>query len=390
MYDAIVVGARCGGAPTAMLLARAGHRVLLVDRAAFPSDTLSTHFLHPPALTALARWGLLDEAAAGCPRIERTTLDLGPVVLTGAPPPAGGIAWRAAPRRIALDEVLVRAAVTAGAELRERFTVSDLVVGGGVVSGIRGTAAGGPERSERARIVVGADGGRSTVARLAGARPYRADSILTCAYYGYWSGLGVREAVVFSRPGQAVIAFPTSGDLTVVYVAWPHERFDAVRRDLKGSFRAAVRATAPELSERMDAGRREGRIAGTGSLPNFFRPSGGAGWALVGDAGHHEDPFLARGITNALHDAGLLAEALHAGLAGREPMAAALARHQRRRDAAALPLYELNLALASLGPPPPALAAGLAAMAADQSLADRFIGVLSGTVPVAEILAPAA
>src|SRR5918994_3583418 len=107
-YDAIVVGARCGGSPTAMLLARAGYRVLLVDRASFPSDTMSTHMLHPPAVAALARWGILDDVeSSGCPPITRYSFDLGALAIAGSPRPVDGEGRAFGTRRIVLDNLLV-------------------------------------------------------------------------------------------------------------------------------------------------------------------------------------------------------------------------------------------------------------------------------------------
>lgn len=161
-YDVIVTGARCAGSPTAMLLARRGYRVLLVDRVRFPSDTISTHLMHPPGVDALDRWGLLDRlVATGCPPISRYTFDVGPV-LTGSPGTAYG------PRRTVLDSLLVQAAAEAGAEVREGFTVEEVVVEGDRVTGIRGR--GGP--LERARVVVGADGRHSRVAAAVQAETY--------------------------------------------------------------------------------------------------------------------------------------------------------------------------------------------------------------------------
>src|SRR5882757_5965714 len=123
-YDAIVIGARCGGSPTAMLLARRGYRVLLVDKATFPSDTISTHMIHPPGVAALARWGLLDAVrATGCPPISMYSFDFGPITIVGSPRATDGVAEAYCPRRIVLDELLVRAAAAAGAQLREAFTV---------------------------------------------------------------------------------------------------------------------------------------------------------------------------------------------------------------------------------------------------------------------------
>ena len=152
-YDAIVVGARCAGAPTAMLLARKGYRVLVVDRASFPSDTLSTHVIHAPGVAALKRWGVLDKVtASGCPPVETYSFDFGPFTIKGAPRPVDGISAAYAPRRTILDKILVDAAVQAGAEMRERFTVEEIVVEDGVVVGIRGHDEGGNSVVERARI----------------------------------------------------------------------------------------------------------------------------------------------------------------------------------------------------------------------------------------------
>jgi 2-polyprenyl-6-methoxyphenol hydroxylase-like FAD-dependent oxidoreductase len=165
-YDAVVVGARCGGAPTAMLLARKGYRVLLLDKAAFPSDTMSTHLVHPPGVAALDRWGLLDRlVATGCPPIETYSFDFGPLTIAGSPQPIDGIAHAYCPRRTVLDQLLVDAATEAGAELREGFTVDELVADDGTVTGIRGHEKGGPAMTENARVVIGADGRHSLVAR---------------------------------------------------------------------------------------------------------------------------------------------------------------------------------------------------------------------------------
>src|SRR5512146_424027 len=116
-YDAIIVGARCAGSPTAMLLARKGYRVLLVDRAAFPSDTVSSHIIHPPGVAALARWGLLDRLTrTGCPPIRMYHFDFGPVTITGAPGTQDSpVAYCS--RRTVLDKILVDAAAEAGAEV---------------------------------------------------------------------------------------------------------------------------------------------------------------------------------------------------------------------------------------------------------------------------------
>lgn len=184
IYDAIVVGARCAGAPTAMLLARRGYRVLLLDKAGFPSDTLPTHYIHQPGVARLARWGLLDKVvASNCPPIRQYTFDVGPFALVGVPPATDSIAEAYAPRRKVLDQILVEAAVRAGAEVREHFVVQAIVTDGERVIGIRGHAIGGAMVSEQARIVIGADGMRSLVARSIQAATYKVVPARTCAFH---------------------------------------------------------------------------------------------------------------------------------------------------------------------------------------------------------------
>jgi 2-polyprenyl-6-methoxyphenol hydroxylase-like FAD-dependent oxidoreductase len=388
-FDVIVVGARCGGAPTAMLLARAGHRVLLVDRATFPSDTLSTHYIHQPGVAALARWGLLDEVArSGCPPIRSQTLDVGPFAVRGSPPPVDGVAEGYCVRRTVLDAVLVDAAAEAGAEVRQGLSVQELLRDGGRVTGIRGRVEGGPAVSETARIVVGADGVHSLVARAVGAPSYRTHPSLTCAYYSYWSDVAASEVELYARPSHQVIAAPTNDGQVMVIAYWPRAEFPAVRHDVEGQFHAVL-DLVPQLHDRVRTGTRTEPFRGTGHLPNYFRRPHGDGWALVGDAGYHKDPILALGISDAFRDAELLAEAVDAGLTGRTPLPVALAACHRRRDEAADQGYQNTVQLAALQPPPPEMQQLLEALQHDREQAGRFFGTLIGTVPAAEFFDPA-
>ena len=380
-YDVIVSGARCAGSPTAMLLARRGYRVLLVDRVTFPSDTVSTHLVHPPGVGALARWGLADRlAATGCPPITRYSYDVGPR-LTGSPGTAYG------PRRTILDELLLDAAAEAGAEVREGFTVEAVVHDDGRVSGIRGHGPSGASVVERARVVVGADGRHSRVAAAVAAPTYNERPAFEAQYYAYWSGVPATGLEVYLRPDRAMAALPTHDDLTLVLVAWPVSEYTANRVDVAGNYSKTLELV-PELAARVMEGRRETRLFGTADLPGFFRRPFGPGWALVGDAGYHRDPCTAQGITDAFHDAELLSAALDDALSGGRPYEAALADYQRTRDERVLPMYELTCELATLAPPAPEMQQLLHAVAGNDDAMDAFVSMMAGTLAVPRFFDP--
>ncbi len=384
MYDAIVVGARCGGSPTSMLLAHRGYRVLLVDRATFPSDTVSAHHVTLPGVARLARWDLLDAvAASGCPPIRRMTVRLGDFTFRGTPAALDGVAEQYCVRRTVLDTILVAAAAEAGAEIREGFLVSEVVFDGDRVAGIRGRAAGGGEVVERARLVVGADGLHSLVAEAVDAPTSAASPPLTCCSYSYWSGVPLDGAEVHADAGWAVSAFPTNDDLVCVSVQWPAAEAPAFRANLEANVLQTLNL-APGLAERLAAGRRARPFVTTTDLPIFLRTPFGPGWALVGDAGRHRDPFLAHGIADAFRDAELLAEAIDAGLSGQRPLDDALADYEQRRNASAMPSYEFTTRLATLEAPAAEMIPVLRSMQDNPDRTDRFLGLLAGSVPVSE------
>jgi flavin-dependent dehydrogenase len=388
MYDAIVVGARCAGSPTAMLLARKGYRVLLLDKATFPSDTLSVHYIHQPGVASLKRWGLLDTvAASNCPPVRQQRLDVGPFALTGSPPPVDGVADGYAPRRTILDKILVDAAAAAGAEARERFTVDELVMDGDRVTGVRGHAAGGAAVTEEARMVIGADGLHSLVARKVQAPAYDVRPVFTCAYYSYWDGFSVQGAELYPRPGQMIVVGPTNDAQTLVIVYWPIAAFHDIRTDIERHFLAALDGV-PALADRARAGQRAERFRGTADQHNLYRRPYGPGWALVGDAGYHKDPITAQGITDAFRDAELLAEAIDDGFAGRQPLDAALGGYEQRRNETTRPMYELTCQFAALAPPAPEMQQLMGALLHNQEQTDRFFGTVVGTVPIPEFFAP--
>ncbi len=387
-YDVIVVGARCAGSPTAMLLARKGYKVLVVDRAKFPSDTISTHLLHPPGVAALKRWGLLDQmVATGCPPIDTYAFDFGPFTISGAPgTDEAPVAY--APRRTVLDKLLVDTAYETGAEVREGFTVEDVLVEEGRVTGIRGHDKGGQTVIERADVIVGADGRHSLVAEAVGAEQYNEKPRLQGSYYSYWSGLpmdGRNQAYI--RPGRGFQAWPTHDDLTLVIAGWPFAEFGAYRNDIEGNFLRTLEL-APPFAERIRSATRETRFVGT-ALPNFFRKPYGPGWALVGDAGYDKDFITAYGMHDAFRDAELCATALDETFTGVRSFDVAMADYQSARDRHNLPFYEFTAQIATLEPPPPELAQVLGAVHGNQAAMDEFVRVAAGVTSPAEFFSEA-
>jgi 2-polyprenyl-6-methoxyphenol hydroxylase-like FAD-dependent oxidoreductase len=350
MYDAIIVGARVAGSSTALLLARKGYRVLLVDRAAFPSDTLSTHQLQIPGSAALKRWGLLDKVLATEPgTASQARFDIGEIVLTGQYPTVDGINAIHSPRRYLLDTILIEAAAQAGVEVRQECTLQELLWEQDRVIGIRGQSKAGGSLTEHARMIIGADGRHSLVAKAVNAPVYDEQPTLTCGYYSYWEDVPLQTGEIYRRGKRMIGLWPTNNHQTLIYVAWPAAEFATFRADVEGNFMATI-DLVPALAERVRQGRRAERISGSGEMPNFYRKPYGPGWALVGDAGYMKDPITAFGITDAFRDAELLATALDDGFAGRQPPETALAHYEQQRNATSKPYYDFTLDTARMNP----------------------------------------
>jgi 2-polyprenyl-6-methoxyphenol hydroxylase-like FAD-dependent oxidoreductase len=386
-YDAIIVGARCAGSPTAMLLARKGYRVLVVDRATFPSDTVSTHVVHPRGVAALARWGLLDRlTATGCPPIHTYAFDFGPFTISGSPGTTEAPVSYCA-RRTVLDKLLVDAAADAGAELREGFTVTEVLIEDGAVVGIKGHATGGETVTERARLLVGADGRHSVIAAALRPDQYHERPPLLAAYYTYWRDLPMDGRFdTYIRAHRGFAAAPTHDGLTLTVGGWPYAEFEKNKKDVEGHF-LKMFDLAPEFAARVRGATRAAPFAGA-AVSNFFRKPYGPGWALVGDAGYNKDPITAQGIADAFRDAELCAAASEQAFSGARSFDDAMGEYQRTRDEHALPMYEFTCQLATLEPPPPEMQQLLGAIHGNQSAMDGFVQMNAGTISPAEFFSP--
>ena len=343
-YDVVIVGARCAGAATALILARAGLDVLVVEQGRRGADTLSTLALMRGGVLQLKRWGLIDAIeAAGTPKIETTTFHYGNSAIEIRIKPRDGVDALYAPRRTVLDPVIAAAAGSAGAQIAYHVRLSDLLRDAdGRVSGVL-VESHGVKRRIGATIVVGADGINSTVADRAGAVAYRTGTHMSALIYTRVRELDVDGYHWYYVPGTALGVIPTNDGETVVFAAAARDRFMGdLRCDLPAGFHAIVRETSPELATALGSAPLSSYRAFAG-LPGFLRPAWGPGWALVGDAGYFKDPITAHGITDALRDAEFLAHAIVRGTD------AALAEYQALRDRLSAGLFAISDEIASFG-----------------------------------------
>jgi 2-polyprenyl-6-methoxyphenol hydroxylase-like FAD-dependent oxidoreductase len=347
-HDVVVVGARSAGAATAMLLARQGHDVALLDRATFPSDTLSTHALSRGGVVQLARWGLLDQVvASGAPPVRTVTLRIGEgPELTWAVKERAGVDHLLAPRRHVLDTILVHAAESAGATLMTGVSVTDTNTdGSGRVVGVTTRTDEGHSREIRGRFVVGADGVRSRIARSVGAPMIDRRTSDSTAHYAYVAGLDDRgfEFHVAERTWAGI--FPTNGGEAAVWICVPADDGTLEGPDRSTAFAGLLARRVPALAERVRAGDVVTNVRSAVRFPNHVRAATGPGWALVGDAGYHRDPITGHGMTDAFRDAELLARQLGEALRG-TPEDAALATYEVERYRALAPIFDVTWRLA--------------------------------------------
>src|SRR6478735_5736943 len=353
-HDVIVVGARAAGAATAMLLARRGHDVLVVDRAELPSDTLSTHSIARSGVVQLDRWGLLDRVlASGAPAIRTIAFHAGDTCTVRQVRPHAGVDLLVAPRRRVLDAILADAATAAGATLRTGVHVRGTSrADDGRVTGVWGHDADGPVEL-RARLVIGADGVRSRIARSVAAATVEDRPAGGATHYAYHEAPAWTSTELYVGHRALSGIFPTHDGQACIWTCLPRDEAVAFRHDATDpsvAFDSMLRRAAPELAERVATTPRMSVVRGAIGLPNHLLRAGGPGWALVGDAGYHRDPITGHGISDALRDADLLADAVHGILRGELEEATALATYQRTRDRMLREVFEITCALAQFPP----------------------------------------
>lgn len=350
IHDVVVVGARCAGAATGMLLARLGRDVVVVDRAVFPSDTLSTHSIARSGVVQLHRWGLLDAVLeSGAPPIREVSFHTRDGVVVRQIKDRAGVDLLVAPRRHVLDPILVDAAAEAGAKIRTGVTVTDVTLdANGRADGVIGRDADGDPIRIRARFVVGADGLRSRVARSVGAPMQDRRTSSGSIRYTYVAGLGARGTEF--HLGDRVFAgiFPTHGGEANVWVCGPDHLLGnpGSGPERQRRFDALLRATSPALADRVAAATQTAPVRAFDRMPNQLRHPVGPGWALVGDAGYFRDAVTGHGMSDAFRDAELLARAIDRALSG-EDDAVALAAYHAQRDHSVAEIFELTCRLAS-------------------------------------------
>lgn len=344
-YDVVIVGARCAGAATAMLLAALGLRVLVFDKSRLGSDTVSTHALMRPAVLLLHRWGLADRLEReGTPRIERTTFlysdDSRNEEVGVAIKPRHGVDALYAPRRTVLDRVLAEAARDEGADVRHGVQMLDLIRSRtGRVSGVRLRDESGNVSEVRAGLVIGADGRRSKVAQLVGATPYVLARHATSCAFGYFRDLPVDGNRWYYRPGMGAGAIPTNHEQTLLFTAVSKDFSAVSAAERDRAFVRVIEETAPDIGASLSSAEQVGKLRVFPGMRGFVRQPWGEGWALVGDAGYMTDPITAHGITSALRDADILARTIgHGG---------DLADYQMARDDLSLKFFELSDRVAS-------------------------------------------
>ena len=329
-YDVIIIGARIAGSILATLLGKMGHRVLVLDRSTFPSDTLSTHFFRAPALRVFKKIGVYEEVQSVTPHLTINFNVVDGIVFPEPVDRPEDYPFYMCVRRIILDDILVKhMKQTHNVEFREGVRVTDLLWNNNRVTGIKW------EDSNRnievvSKVVVGADGLNSIVAKKVNAQSEHQEPINRAMYYAYYQGIDTQAgpAAEFHYNGNTLVyCFPCDNDLTLLAVSIPISQFSIFKKNPETEFQNVIE-TMSALAPRLRNAERIGAIKGTGSIPGYFRIPYGNGWALVGDAGMVMDPWSGQGIDQASSHAVFLAKYLDEFLCGKKDWETAMQAFQ--------------------------------------------------------------
>ena len=364
------------------MLAQRGLRVCVLDKARFPSEALSTHVIQPSGAAVLKRHGMLGAILdAGAVTLSRLTLVAEDTRLEARIDPEAFGATSISARRITLDQVLIEEAARAGADVRTEARVSDLIWEDDRVAGVK-TSSG----AVRARLVVGADGLRSTVAGLVGAGEYRVAPPGRMFAWGYFEGVGNTEdrLRLGSLQGLNFAASPTDGGLYMAAICPPMSDREEFLADRERNYEAGI-AAWPELADILAGAARVGPIRVMSNWHGYFRQAAGPGWALVGDAGHFKDPTPAQGIRDALSHAEHLAEAVEAGLGGTSDIDSELRRWWQWRDNEGFEMHWFATDMGGRGLSAPVATEALRDVANDPAAVEQFLRMLNRDIQPSEL-----
>jgi 2-polyprenyl-6-methoxyphenol hydroxylase-like FAD-dependent oxidoreductase len=395
-FDVIVIGGSVAGASTAMLLARRGYDVLLVERETFPRDTLSTHFIWPRGMTYLNRWGLAERILSRTPHSTHMNVTIEGISFAGSVPVAalqerfrtlhgdseGVTNTYCGPRRYLLDQILLDEAASSGADVRQAVTFTQTIEEAGVVKGICATTASGTTIMAHAPLVIGADGRFSTFAKAVGAQTKDYRELSTFAFFGYFKGIELNDVAIHKRGRLGTAMFPTSDGSHMSLVYGPTEWWSEFKADAEENFFRTFEFCAPEMGERLRGAKREERFKGCGTMPAFQLENVGPGWALVGDAGSFKDQVTAMGITHAFRDAELITNYIHTAFSGKLPLDQALATYQQVRAADYEEYFDLVCHIAEMNAYTRAELEHFHALSKDQARVDEFMAQFGDTVPL--------
>jgi flavin-dependent dehydrogenase len=381
--DAVVVGARCSGSSTATALARAGRRVIAIDGATFPSDTLSTHLLFAGGVAELKRVGALERVEKlGAPRMPKAIVAGSGITVRSKYSPVDGIDYGLCVRRTGLDMALVETAREAGAEVREGVRAKELIWNGSRVAGVVAKDRDGNELRLEAPLVVGADGRRSFVAREVGAMdPYRSNPNGRACYFAYWDDVADedwRATAAQWRAGEELgTAFPCDGGRLLVLLMPPRDRAHEFQDEATAEYDRTIEVLLPELAERLRGCTRATKVRFATDLPSYFRRSSGPGWALPGDSGHFKDPVTAQGIRDAVRFGRLLGETVAPALDSAAALDKATRVWEKRRERECHETYHWTNRLARAEAMTPLEIEAYRYMADNPDVAGRLLDVFS-------------